>query len=130
MNPETRNWLASAEYDLDTAQQMLDSGRYIYVVFMCHLAVEKTLKALICESTKEAPPRSHDLPRLASLAKVALRPDLAQFIAQLTDASVSARYPDDLGEMVSRYPRQVSEDYLARTREVISWLRADPRLQP
>ncbi len=130
MNPETRNWLAGAEYDLGTAQQMLDSGRYLYVVFMCHLAVEKTLKALVCEDTNAAPPRSHDLQRLASLAKLTLRADLAQFITQLTDASITMRYPDDLARAISSYPRDVAERYLERTREVVTWLRADPRLQP
>jgi HEPN domain-containing protein len=44
MNKEAANWLSSAEYDLETAGNMLDSGRYIYTVFMCHLAIEKLTK--------------------------------------------------------------------------------------
>ncbi|MCC6444603.1 MAG: HEPN domain-containing protein [Armatimonadetes bacterium] len=55
MNPETANWLESARYDLETAEHMQKSGRYIYVVFMCHLAIEKTIKALVCEETQAAP---------------------------------------------------------------------------
>ena len=46
MRKTTANWLASADYDLETADAMLKSRRYLYVVFMCHLALEKTLKAL------------------------------------------------------------------------------------
>jgi len=37
----TKNWIDTANYDLKTAEAMLKSRRYIYVVFMCHLAVEK-----------------------------------------------------------------------------------------
>ncbi len=39
-------WLTQADYDLDTAQDMLDKGRNFYAVFMAHLAIEKALKGL------------------------------------------------------------------------------------
>jgi len=130
VNSETRNWLASAEYDLQTARDMLKSGRYLYVVFMCHLAIEKTLEALVCEATSAAPPRIHDLERLSQLAGVALAPRLEQFIAELTDASITTRYPEDLARMVSKYPESVASSYMQRTEEVTSWLASDPRLQP
>lgn len=32
-------WQRQADYDIETAQAMLDSGRYIYTVFMCHLSI-------------------------------------------------------------------------------------------
>lgn len=43
MRNRTDNWLLSAKYDVDTAEHMLSAGRYIYTVFMCHLAIEKAL---------------------------------------------------------------------------------------
>lgn len=130
MNRETANWLASVQYDLDTAEYMQKTRRYLYVIFMCHLSIEKTLKALVCEATNASPPRIHDLSKLAALANVTLEPSQAQFIAQLTDANITTRYPDDLAQMVSQYPRAVARTYLERTREVITCLRADPRLNP
>jgi len=39
MRKDTANFLASAEYDLNTAEHMLKTGRYIYVIFMCHLSI-------------------------------------------------------------------------------------------
>src|SRR5438034_10717590 len=48
-------------YDLDTAEAMLKSRRHLYVVFMCHLAIEKTLKAVYAETRSRMPPRTHDL---------------------------------------------------------------------
>ena len=61
MKKEAANWLLSAKYDLETARNMFDSGRYIYTVFMCHLAIEKLAKAGIVEVKRKEPPRSHDL---------------------------------------------------------------------
>ena len=34
-------WLKQSEYDMGIAKAMLKTGRYIYAVFMCHLAIEK-----------------------------------------------------------------------------------------
>jgi HEPN domain-containing protein len=130
VNPETRNWLASAEYDLETARQLLRAGRYLYVPVSCQQAVEKTLKALITESTGAHPPRIHDLKRLASLASAELESGMAEFIAELTLASGGARYPDDLQQALMQYPEPVARSYLERTEEVIACLRADPRLLP
>lgn len=56
MRRETENWLKMVDYDIATAGHMQESGRYIYVVFMCHLAIEKMLKAIVSEATGESPP--------------------------------------------------------------------------
>ena len=38
-------WTDIANYDLETAEAMYETGRWLYVAFMCHQAIEKTLKA-------------------------------------------------------------------------------------
>lgn len=68
----TANWLAQVNYDLATAEQMLQAGRYIYVIFMRHMALEKALKALVTEETRKLPPRTHNLIDLAQRAHVVL----------------------------------------------------------
>ena len=40
---------------------MLATDRYLYVVFMSHLALEKILKAHVTEVTQSIPAKSHDL---------------------------------------------------------------------
>jgi len=42
----TDEWIKQSDYDLDTAEFMLEGGRYFYSVFMCHLAIEKMLKGI------------------------------------------------------------------------------------
>ncbi|MGE5443763.1 MAG: HEPN domain-containing protein [Ignavibacteriales bacterium] len=69
MKKGVKNWLESAQYDLETAEHMLKTGRYIYTVFMCHLALEQVLKAKVEEVTGRTPPRTHDLGYLMELAK-------------------------------------------------------------
>jgi len=40
------NWIESSTYDIKTADYMFETKRYVYVLFMCHLATEKLIKAL------------------------------------------------------------------------------------
>lgn len=93
MLKETAEWLKQAKYDLDTAQAMFESHRYIYTVFMCHLAVEKTIKALFVERTGEAPPKTHNLIYLLSKTQPVLPEMQTKFIAHLNFAAVTTRYP-------------------------------------
>lgn len=39
-------WFDMAEYDLATARAMLATKRFLYVGFMCHQVIEKSLKAI------------------------------------------------------------------------------------
>ena len=41
-------WLDIANYDIDTAETLQRGGRWLYVAFMCHQVIEKTLKAYWC----------------------------------------------------------------------------------
>jgi HEPN domain-containing protein len=124
----TANWLAQVDYDIATAEQMLHAGRYIYVIFMSHLALEKALKALVTEETQQLPPRTHNLIDLAQRAQVVLS-EQQDFLGKINNTSVVVRYPDDLSAMVSQYPETIARDYLERTKELILWVRQDPRLQ-
>ena len=104
MDKEAKNWLAMVEYDLRTAEQMLKTGRYVYVIFMCHLAIEKALKATISLNTKRIPPKTHDLIYLIGLVKIAIPSELLDFIGVINNASTVTRYPEDLSKLVSSYP--------------------------
>ena len=54
-------WFFQSDYDLETAYQMLQSGRNVYCVFMCHLSLEKALKALYIKRINKIPPKIHTL---------------------------------------------------------------------
>lgn len=130
VNPETQNWLASADYDLETARQMQATGRYIYVIFMCHLVIEKGLKAIVCEITNAAPPRTHNLAFLMQLANATLEPQLDTFARNLSRASVATRYPEDLAKLSVQFTELVAKSHLEQTEEVLMCLKSDPRLKP
>lgn len=129
MKEETKNWLDMVEYDLTTAKQMLKTGRFVYVVFMCHLAIEKALKAIVCEETNKVPPKTHDLIYLINLGKAKLSGDLLDFVGIINNAGVVTRYPEDLSKLILSYPKEIAKKYLDKTLEVIQCIKRDSRLK-
>lgn len=68
MNKEeqTTYWIDLADYDIETAQAMYDTKRWLYVGFMCHQVLEKSMKAFWCATIPDDPPYSHNLMSLYS----------------------------------------------------------------
>ena len=61
MDEKIRYWVDISEYDLATAEAMLTTGRYLYVGFMCHQAIEKILKAHYQLMKEKMPPKTHNI---------------------------------------------------------------------
>ena len=74
--------------------------------------------------------RTHNLIDLAQRAQLVLSQEQQGFLGRINNTSMVVRYLDDLSEMVSQYPESITQDYLERTKELILWVRQDPRLQP
>jgi len=128
MNREVQNWVECAHYDLQTARDLLGAGRYLYVVFMCHLAVEKALKAHVANVTGEVPPRTHDLIYLLEQAQLEVPPAHLEFIGKVNLASVPTWYPNDLRRALSDWSEALAREYFERSREIVEWLTEHPNL--
>jgi len=108
---------------LETALHLMKTGRYLYVVFMCHLALEKVLKANLA-ATGAMPLRTHDLIMLVRKANIKdMAAEHLGFLGRLGSASLPVRYPDDLRQAVEDYPEAVAREYLDETEKVFTWLK-------
>ena len=118
-----RVWLERSQYDWETAKAMLESGRYIYVAFMCQQAIEKRLKAYI-EDKGMTPPRIHNLINLSKMVEVyGFMPDnIKDFLEELTSYYLDSRYKEDIAKLVAFMNRDRAEGYLQKTEEVLQWL--------
>jgi HEPN domain-containing protein len=66
-------WLETAQYDLDTADAMFASGRWVYVVFMCQQAIEKLVKGLYVLYVDDNVPKTHNIRILVERLKAGCR---------------------------------------------------------
>jgi HEPN domain-containing protein len=69
---QTEYWCSSAEEDFDVGKNLINAGKIRHGLFFLHLALEKMLKACLCKNQGKTPPKIHNLPRLAELAKIKL----------------------------------------------------------
>ena len=116
-------WVKQAKYDLETAKAMFKSRRYIYVVFMSHLSIEKILKALFLKRLKKFPPKTHNLLYLVEKIGLDIPEKLYNFIFMLNRVSVPTRYPEDLSKMLKEFNKRRAEKILKNTEEVFLWIK-------
>jgi HEPN domain-containing protein len=122
-----QEWLDQASYDLETAHAMWEAERFVYVLFCCQQAVEKSLKAIIIQKTGSMPPRSHSLPRLAELSEVTVEPLQMEFLAELSINYMRTRYPDESEKLAQLATREHAKRILLETKELVRWLQSVPR---
>src|SRR5450759_1648760 len=123
MTKKPEEWFKQAAYDLKTAEVMLENKRFIYAVFMCHLAIEKALKGLYQFRLNEVPPKVHNLIYLVE--KIGLSPSekLYNAIFELNRVSIPTRYPDDLTKMISEYKKKNTLEMINNSKEGLKWLK-------
>ncbi len=125
MTDKVLYWLEIADYDLDTARDMLKAKRYVYVGFMCHQAVEKAMKAVVA-STGVFPPKIHNLKALAEkagcLAKMS--PEQIAFLVDLTPMNLETRCPEEKKKIYDLLTASYSKEILRKTEEFLCWIKA------
>ena len=102
---------------------MLNTGRYIYTIFMCHLAIEKILKAKVKEVTDKTPPRTHNLRYLVKLSNLEPSEEIFIFMSELSDISIPTRYPEDFSNLRNSYDERAAKSYLRKTKEAFEWIK-------
>jgi HEPN domain-containing protein len=94
--------------------------KYVHGLFFCHLAIEKLIKALIVKTTKEIPPRSHDLFYLSKTAEIQLPEDKQQICQILMKYQLEGRYP---GSFPKNPDIELVHEYFEKTKALLEWLK-------
>ena len=127
MDERVEYWLDLADYDLVSANVMLKGGRFLYVGFMCHQAIEKALKAVISRDCAEGevPPKIHDLGKLADRSKLFDKMTDGQktFIEYLNPLNIEARYPEYKKYLLEMLTHEKCKSILVETEELLCWIK-------
>jgi HEPN domain-containing protein len=127
MNEDYKEWIEFGEYDLKSAEALMENSLYAHVVFHCQQALEKTLKAVIVFKTDKFPPKIHDCAKLAELAEIILEEEKENIYRSLTAYYFESRYPDMKGELTRRLDKQTAEKYMRFCEEETIWLQSSIR---
>ena len=95
MEEKFKYWLELSEYDIETARAMFETGRYLYVGFMCHQTVEKLLKSYFTKTKNETPPFVQSLTYLSKKSGIMdlLTDELKDTLDFLEPLNIESRYP-------------------------------------
>jgi len=117
-------WIKIAEYDLPVAEHLLESGYYVWCLFIGHLILEKILKAHYVKDTGETPPKIHDLVKLAEKTKLNLTREQTEFLLKANSYNLETRYPDYRLSAFKAYDKNYTEENFNNIREMYIWLRS------
>ena len=112
-------WRNGSEGDWEAAEILLEKGKIQQGLFFLHLAMEKLIKAHVCRTTRQVPPKSHNLIRLLELAELDPGLDGKKRLLELNDFCMEGRYPDELAAPPS--PKEAMA-MVQRSQEVRTWL--------
>lgn len=115
-------WLDSADHDFETANTLFSSGKYDWCLFICHLVLEKLIKAFYVKNNdNKIPPKTHNLVRLVQLAQVELEEKHLLFLDEVNDFNIEVRYPEYKNEFYKTCTKDFTENYFNKVKEFYQW---------
>ena len=119
-----RRWLEQVDEDILSAEALCNSGRWLYVGFLCHQAIEKTIKAYWYATQDDDPVYIHNHFRL--LEGCGLKDQLSdaqrRFLEIISPMYIAGRYPEYKSQ-VARMLNKESSDYLiTETKKLTQWI--------
>jgi HEPN domain-containing protein len=126
MNGKIQYWIDISDYDLETADAMLETKRYLYVGFMCHQVIEKIFKALYVKNRETIPPYTHNLKTLFDEGgfEDILSDEWLIFISEITPLNINARYPRYKEELLRILTPKKCKEVLHKTKELQKWIKS------
>lgn len=125
MNSKVTYWVEMSDYDLETAEAMQETSRYLYVGFMCHQTIEKILKAYWTHCLDEVPLKIHSLSRLAEKTGIdkELSEEQLDFIDRLEPLNIEARYPSYKERLFKSLSKEYCKQLIIETKSLQQWIK-------
>jgi len=118
-----QEWLDTAAEDLRVCESLFEKKHYAWCLFIGHLVLEKTLKALwIDRHYPEPHPRIHNLEKLAKRIPLVLTEDQRAFLVKANDFYLLGRYPEQKKNLYSISTREFTKKNFTAIKEFYQWL--------
>jgi HEPN domain-containing protein len=113
-------WSKQVDKDFDCANVLYQANHFAQALFWAHLSLEKLSKALWVKNNEgNTPPFVHNLLRIITQTNEELSEEQLQFINEMNIFQIKGRYPDYAESLEETITKQVCEEYLTKTKEMI-----------
>ena len=118
-------WTELSDYDLDTADAMFRTRRWLYVGFMCHQSIEKIFKAYWSSKKVEQAPYSHNLINIAQSCGLGqmMNDEQRSFVGEMMPLNIEARYPSYKKSIEESLSESKCQDILIKTKALQEWVK-------
>lgn len=126
IDEKVQYWLDIAESDLEVAEDLYKTKRWLYVAFMCYQVVEKTLKAYWSAKREDMPPYIHNHKRLAEGCGLyeQMSEDQKDFINAISTYNIQARYPEYKSQLTHILDQKQCRYIIDTTKELQLWIKS------
>jgi HEPN domain-containing protein len=124
INEQINYWFDLVDEDIIVAESNFNNKHFSWCLFICHLAVEKSLKGLFVQNLAETPPKVHDLVKLAKMAGLSISDNDLRFLNQMNRFNIEARYPEYKNNIKEIATSKFTLEKLNKTKEIIQWLKS------
>lgn len=123
-------WVEGAKHDLDTAETLFQSGKYDWCLFLGHLVLEKSLKAVfVIDHDNTHPPRTHNLVKLMQISKLDVEDDVYLWLDEVNDFHLETRYPDFKRNFSKKCTHPFAEYHLNKIKDMFLWIESQLMLR-
>lgn len=118
-------WLDIANEDIEVAEDLFKTKRWLYVAFMCHQVIEKTLKAYWNAVREDEPPYVHNHRRLAEGCGLynQMNDEQRRFLGMINNMNIEARYPDYKTGIARSLSEQSCRNIIDETKQLQQWIK-------
>lgn len=119
-------WLGIADNDFAVAEDLFKTKRWLYVAFMCHQTLEKTIKAFHTKHQPDDPQYIHNLTRLAEKSGLMelMTEEQCAFLDMMTPMNIEARYPDYKSRISASLNEEVCKHIMEQTKQMQLWIKS------
>ena len=122
---KVKYWTELSDYDLDTAEAMFQTRRWLYVGFMCHQTIEKIFKAYWCSKIEGTSPMSHNLINIAQSCglNALMSEQQKMFISEIMPLNIESRYPSYKQAIAEGLSEGKCRELIDNTKSLQQWIK-------
>jgi HEPN domain-containing protein len=116
-------WVKQSDEDWRVVKSLFANKHYSHALFYCHLSLEKVLKALVVQETKQQSPYIHDLLILTQRAGIHFSQEQQGQLNEITMFNIRGRYDDVKYQFYKKATKAYTEKYIKITGELRIWIK-------
>ena len=119
-----QKWLEQVDEDINAAECLFQGGHWLYVAFLCHQAIEKSLKAYYIATHDDDQPYTHSHLRLLDVCGLTggLSAEHLRFIDFMVPMYIKARYPEQKVAAARSLSKDTCNYIIETTKQLTKWI--------